>query len=387
MSHSALTKYLEELRIQPADSLLSGLVQLPSDSSLARVIGLLRERGVYEVFIPEDDRCGMVSARDVLRAAKVEATKATVLMSHVPVINQQSSVGEVARVMTDYRIRAVPVSDGRKIIGQVNSLEILSKLKGRIGGDMHVTSIAATTPVTVECAASCAKARDLMLRKRIDHLPATARGRLQGIITSSDIVSRIVPPERVGSKSMKPEVRGIFDFRVKDAMQSPPLICSPDTNAEKALDLMLSSNKTYILVTQWEELQAIATHRDFMTLLAGVEPEPDVPVFIVGLPDEPFEAEATKAKFKRIVNQLRRVFPEILEARSVIKSKFARPGKERGHYEVTVQIRTAKHSYTYSEDGWELPLIYDVITTRLKRLMTQKQSPRAQVKREKSERF
>jgi hypothetical protein len=122
-----------------------------------------------------------------------------------------------------------------------------------------------------------------------------------------------------------------------------------------------------------------------MTLLAELEPEADVPVFIVGLPDDPFEAEATKAKFRRIVNQLRRVFPDILECRSVIKSKFSRPGKDRGRYEVTVQIRTSKDSYTYSEEGWELPAIYDVITDRLKRLMTHKQSPRRRRERESKE--
>ncbi len=385
MSRSALPKYVEELRKQPIAPLISDLVELPGDSSLARVIGLLRERGIYEVFFREDGRCGMVSALEALKAAKVEATKAVALMSHVPVADRQFSIGEVARIMMDYRVRAVPVSEGRKIVGQVSAVGMISQLKGRIGEDMHIASICAHTPVTIDRDASCAKARDLMLRKRIDHLPATAEGRLEGMITSQNIVSHIVPPERLGSKSMKPEIRGIFDFKVKDMMESPPLVCSPDTSIAKALDLMLDGDKTYVLVSQWEELQGIATHRDFMTLLAEAEPEPEVPVFLVGLPDEPFEAEAAKAKFRRIVNQLRLVFPDIIEARSVIKSKFTRPGKERGRYEVTVKIRTAKDSYTYSQEGWELAAVYDIITHRLKRLMTQKQRPHGRVERERPE--
>jgi CBS domain-containing protein len=373
---------VEELRSQPVERFLSDLVALSTDSSLAKVVGVLKERGVYEVFLPEDERCGMISARDVLKAGSIEATKPSAYMSFIPIMNQQSSVGEIARLMTDYRIRAVPISDGRKIIGQVNCVNILAKLKDGIGGDMRVTSVAARDPITIESEASCAKARDLMIRKRIDHLPVTKETRVEGMITSSDIISHITPSERLGSKSMKPEMRGVFDFGVKDAMDKTPLACSPDTSAEQALDLMLTSNRTYILVTQWEELQAIATHRNFMSLLAEFEPEVDVPVFIVGLPDDPFEAEATKAKFRRIVNQLLRVFPDILEARSVIKSKFSKPGKERGRYEVTVQIRTSKDSYTYSEQGWELPAVYDIITDRLKRLMTQKRKPRQQHERE-----
>jgi len=171
---------------------------------------------------------------------------------------------------------------------------------------------------------------------------------------------------------MKPETWGVLDFAVKDAMENDPLTCPPDASADDALGLILRSARTYILVTQWEELQGIATYRNFMTLIAEVEPDPQVPVFIVGLPEDPFEAEATKAKFRRIVNQLRRVFPDIIEARSVVKSRFSKPGKERGRYEVTVQIRTSRDMYSYSDEGWELPVIYDLITNRLKRLMTRK---------------
>lgn len=366
------------------DAFLSSLVESPADS-LPKIIGLLGERGIYEIFLPESTRCGMISARDVLKTTNIEATKPSAIMSYVPVLNKESLVGEVARLMADYRIRAVPISDGRKMVGQVNCITILNRLKGKIGGELRITSIATKSPITIEKETSIAKARDLMVRKRIDHLPVTGNQRLEGIITSTDIVSHIAPSERVGSKSMQPETRRAFDFPVGDAMESSPLTCQADTSAERALDLILKGARTYILVTQWEELQGIATHRDFMTLLAGTEPESELPIFMVGLPEDPFEAEATKAKFKRTINQLQRVFPDIIEARSVIKSKSTKPGKERRRYEVNVQIRTTRDLHTYSEEGWELPAIYDIITDRLKRLLTQKQKTRRSREREAQE--
>jgi CBS domain-containing protein len=258
-------------------------------------------------------------------------------------------------------------------------------LNGKIGEDLRVASIATGSPITVEKSDSVAKARDLMVRKRFDHLPVMDGRRLEGMVTSTHLVARISPPERVGSKSMSPETRRPFGFPVGDVMETGPLACPAETSAQRALGFMLKGDRTYVLVTQWEELQGIATYRDFMALLAGPEPESEVPVFIVGLPDDPFEAEATKAKFRRTINQLRRVFPDILEARSVIKSKSSTPGKERRRYEVNVQIRTARESYTYSEEGWELPEVYDVITDRLKRLITQKQKLRRPRERENRE--
>ncbi len=382
MSVSSSPRRIEEFKSRPADSFISALVESPPDSNLSKIIGLLRERGVYEVFIPEGTRCGMISARDVLKTTNIEATKPSAVISYVPASTKDSPVREVARLMADYRIRAVPISDGRKIIGQVNCFSLLQELKGKIGSDMRITSLATKNPITIEKASSVGKARELLVRKRIDHLPVTADGRVVGIVTSGQIVATIAPSERVGSKSTKPETRRSFDIPVGDAMEPNPLSFPPETSAEQVLDSMLRGVKTCVLVTQWEELQGIATQRDFMTLLAETEPEPEVPVFMIGLPEDPFEAEATKTKFKRTINQLHRSFPDMLEARSVIKSKFTKPGKERGRYEVTVHIKTPRNSYSYSEGGWELPVIYDLITDRLKRLLTQKQKRRRIQERE-----
>jgi CBS domain-containing protein/ribosome-associated translation inhibitor RaiA len=384
MPATAIPRYIEEIKNRPIDNMISPLVESPTDITLSKILGLLRDRGVYEVFLPEGTRCGMISERELLKATNVETTKISAMITYIPTLPKEASVGEAARLMTDYRIRAAPISDGRKITGQVNCVDLLKELKGRIGGDLRITSLAASDPITIDEYSPVTKARELFVRKRIDHLPVTNGKRLVGLITSTHIISLLNNPERVGSKSMQPQTKANFDFPTADAMDRNPLSCPPDTAAEQALSLMLDNAKTGVLVTQWEELQAIATQRDFMTLLAEVEPEPEVPVFMVGLPEDPFESEATKAKFNRIIRQLNRVFPDILEARSIIKSKH-KAGTERGRYEVTVQIRTPRDSFSYSEEGWELPLVYDLITDRLKRLMTKKQKPRRRRERETAE--
>jgi len=381
---AATSNYLEVIKNQPIDTMISPLVEAPSDATLSRILGILKEREVYEVFLPEGTRCGMISDRELLKVTSTESTKPSAVIQHIPVIRKEASIGEAARLMADYRIRAVPVSDGRRIIGQVNCTALLAELKDRIGTDLRITSLAKSNPVTIDETAPVAKAREVLVRRHIDHLPVTGGKRLTGLITSTQTVSLLRNPERVGSKSIRPQTKASLDFPVGDAMDRNPLTCPPESPAEEALKLVLDNGKTCVLVTQWDELQAITTQRDFMTLLAEVEPEPEVPVFIVGLPEDPFEAEATKAKYKRIVRQLQKVFPDILEARSVIKSKH-KEGRERGRYEVTVQIRTPKDSFSYSDEGWELPPLYDLITDRLKRLMTKKRKTRRPRERERPE--
>lgn len=165
-------------------------------------------------------------------------------------------------------------------------------------------------------------------------------------------------------------------------MDPNPLTCPPQTSAEESLSRMLTLDKTCILVAQWDEIQGIATHGDFIALLAAPKEKPEVPIYIVGLPDDPFEAEVAKQKFKRTINQFHKVLAQILEARSVIKSTTSTPGKERRRYEVTVHIKTPKNSYSYASSGWQLTEIYDTIIDRLKRLLPQKERRRNQYVRE-----
>ena len=380
MSLTILPKHIQQFKLEPINPLISALVSAPADS-VWKIVGLVKERDVYEAFFPEAARCGVISVRNLLWTTNLEAAKPSSLMTYVPALAKESHVEDAARLMTDYRIRSIPASDDHKIIGQVDCSSLLRGLIGKIGDELKLSSLSAINPTTIEADAFGAKARDLMVRKRIDHLPVVENKRQIGILTSSHLVSALVPPERVGSKSIRPQVKHGLDFPVKGVMDPNPLTFPPDASAEQALDQLLKMNKTCVVVLQWDELQGIATQRDFMALLAQKEPEPEVPAFIVGLPEDPFESEATKVKFKRVVNQLHRVYPDIIEARSIIKSKF-KAGKERGRYEVKVQIRTPGNSYTYSEEGWELASIYDIITERLKRLITQKQKTHKKRERE-----
>jgi len=277
--------------------------------------------------------------------------------------------------LTDYKIGAVPVSDGRKITGQVTNSNLLHLLKGNLG-DRRVSSISKESPVTMDAEDSAASARELFSRKRINHIPVKQRDKLVGLVTSTQILAVLPTRERVGMKSRSPETRSGLDFSLKDIMDSDPLTTPPQDSADETLNKLLHLDKTCVLVAQWDELQGIATRGDFVALLAEPQEKPEVPIYIVGLPDDPFEAEAAKQKFKRTINQLHKILPQILEARSVIKATASKPGKEKRRYEVRVHIKTPKNTYNYMASGWQLAEVYDTITDRLKRILSQKERRR-----------
>jgi ribosome-associated translation inhibitor RaiA len=123
----------------------------------------------------------------------------------------------------------------------------------------------------------------------------------------------------------------------------------------------------------WGELQGIITYRDCVKLLAKPA-ETSLPISIVGLPDDPFEAEAAKRKFETVVKRLARSLPDLLEARSVIKTS-ERTG-QRHRYEVEVELITPRKTTSFSTSGWSLPEVFDELSDRIKRVTTKKRERR-----------
>ena len=93
----------------------------------------------------------------------------------------------------------------------------------------------------------------------------------------------------------------------------------------------------------------------------------DVPVFIIGLPDDP-TASLAELKLKRTVAALAKAYPKIDEARANVRTH-VRPGS-RTRYEVEVFVQIPGHRFEFVEEGWELLTVFDRISDKLKRLMT-----------------
>jgi hypothetical protein len=84
---------------------------------------------------------------------------------------------------------------------------------------------------------------------------------------------------------------------------------------------MQKAGSNYSIIEDYGAVQGIITYRDILKLLLKPrEPEQLPNTCIIGLPEDPFEAEAARQKFRRVVQLLSRSFPEMTEARAIIKA-------------------------------------------------------------------
>jgi len=354
------------------ERLKTELATLPSSAPLTKVVSVLRDKNLYEVFVVEDSKLGMVSIRDILRAKHVHARKASSLVIQMPALAPRSDVTEAARLMNEYRSRSLPIIDKGKPVGMVTEPSICKWLNTAGTLDFSVDRIMTGHPVTLNVSDVLAKAKKIMVQRNIDHLPVLQNGKTCGLLTSQQLLDAIVPPERITRESMTPEKRKVSRLSVQGLMDPRPLTCTPSEKASKVLNKMIDQNRTYTLIVFGEELQGILTYRDFVKLLAKPE-EKRVPVYMVGLPDAPFEAEAARDKFVRIIELLRRGIPDIMEARCTIKTSTPVKKKGRKRYEVKTMIYTPTRTFTHSESGWELPSVFDSLADKLKKIMSRRE--------------
>ena len=104
--------------------------------------------------------------------------------------------------------------------------------------------------------------------------------------------------------------------------------------------------------------------------------------YIVDLPADDDEAPLARSKFERTVGGLKRIFPNISEARATVK--VSSPLGERRLFEVHALIRLPGRQFEFTAEGWSLAETFDKICSKLRRLRTKperKQSYRRQPSR------
>ncbi len=97
-------------------------------ATVAAALGLLAEHGIGALVVSADGRTidGIVTERDVVRAlpergaALLEEPVSAVMTGEVRTCVPSASVHDLARTMTDHRIRHVPVVDDGRMVGIVS---------------------------------------------------------------------------------------------------------------------------------------------------------------------------------------------------------------------------------------------------------------------------
>jgi ribosome-associated translation inhibitor RaiA len=98
------------------------------------------------------------------------------------------------------------------------------------------------------------------------------------------------------------------------------------------------------------------------------EQDPSIPILIIGLPKNDIETRRAEDKFRRSIDSLLHIHPDMSEARAVVKTTSLE--KDRKRYEIRVLIKLPKEQFDLTDEGWSVEEIFEKIGVKIKRLVT-----------------
>lgn len=381
---SELYNALDKIRNKKVGDLMEPPILADANSPISKIIGILTDQKVYDVFIKKRNTVTSINIRNLLSVrGDITSTKASSLAKSIPNLSEkESNVGYAARIMSHYRIRALPILQGNDIIGQISAKGIVKAIyedvfKGRRMSVVSAADIMTPNPIVIGPKDKVSTARGVMIRNRIDHLPIIdQQDKLVGVVTSAHIAGKIPPTGRIGRRSRGIDKKSIrFDISAMGIADhdNAITISSIDDSLRSITGLMIDKNSTYSVLNGRDKVQGIITYKDIVALL-GEKIKEDIPAYIIGLPEDLVAASLAKSKFIQLIRLLRKTFPQIQEAKCHIKLRNSEGKRKR--YEVYVSIITPHKSHTYTRVGWNLTLIFDQMSDSLKKKLAHRPSER-----------
>lgn len=378
MSISDLYQIFNELRNTPAYNFIEPEVIANASNSISQIVGILMDRESYDIFVPLSGKIAVLNIRDFLGIRNITSANPATMGKIIPALNSESTTAEAARLMSLYRLRALPLMEKNDIIGQISAKRIVQAIRDA----MLVTHIRKTStsdimtrsPIVISETDKIASAMTIMKRRRIDHLPVLQDHSLVGMLTSKDIVEIMLRSERIGRKSLGiDETQDRLDIAIIGIADKNVITSNTDDTLRSVVDLMVSQNSTYCIIKAIDEVQGIITYRDIITLL-GEKVEEEIPIFLIGLPDDPLDAELAKSKFANLVKLLKKIYPDIEQARCRLKIRDIQGARKR--YEVDANIISTHKVTNYVNDGWDLAKMFDEMSDSLKKKMAHRVTER-----------
>ena len=306
-----------------------------------------------------DKKYGIITVRDLLGIEQPENTKIETIWRQVGTVSPDTSVLEAVNHLIKNNVTAIPVISKNEValLSQNDISTALREVSEM--GSIKAKDIMKTPVIAADKETPIAHARSIMLEKGISHIPILNAQKLVGIITGEDIVNTFITTStKVTRGNRQGEKVARFPGQVSGVMEKNPLKVTPDASVHDVVKLLDKMEEKYCLVVDEEEiLHGIITHRELLNIIYSLMPEPELPVYIVGLDNEDFvERSVVEEKIRRTVTRSMKM-QEITEVS--VKVKNQRSGGERTRYTITARALGPSTSFNVENEDWGLMEAFD----------------------------
>ena len=262
------------------------VVSVAQEASVGDAINIMAEKGFRRLPVVDSEGKlkGIVTATDLLSfliaspkhelmvekygqdlAAALSEPISTVAAKEVFSVRRDSTLAEALELMAEKRVGGLPVVDEEgRLWAIITERDVAKGLAGRLTG-VRVSELMTPEPITIRPEASVREAVETMMEHGFRRLPVVGPdGRLQGIITSMDVIRLLARAREEGRLGP-----ALLETRVSDVCVREVITVGPDDDIGRAAELMWEHRVGGLPVVEpgTGKLVGIITERDFFKLL------------------------------------------------------------------------------------------------------------------------
>lgn len=247
-----------------ADVMSKNVATISPDETVISAAKMMSEKRISCLAVMENEQmAGMLTETDMLRKVARNGkhfyqTKLEQIMSYpVKSIFPDMSVLEASEIMSEMRIKRLPILEQGKLVGIVTQTDLVRALTS-YGLWRDVSEIMSRNVAIVPDDATVAEAAEIMTLRKISCVVVTDDGEAVGVLTQKDVLKRVIALQRDPARVRMPEV-----------MSSPVMNISAHCSVFSASKMMEEMNIRRLVVMDDKRLHGVVTQSDIFLAVRG----------------------------------------------------------------------------------------------------------------------
>ena len=164
------------------------------EEKISKVLSKFGEQNVIIVMSNNDYQC-VILKKDIIKPKLNLNTKVKTFLRHPAVLEPNTTMDQIARIMFESGIYTLPVKDKNKIKGVVTIDKILKEIQSQTSAEITVNNFISSNLITINSNESIGKVIKLLKEKNISCLPVYENDKIIGILTMENIINETIYPE------------------------------------------------------------------------------------------------------------------------------------------------------------------------------------------------
>ncbi|NON63198.1 CBS domain-containing protein [Acidianus sp. RZ1] len=355
---------------------------------LREVIAKMKEENQWVVpVVLHKKLVGLISYKDLMKRRVSPEAKIITISSPSVSLNEDDDFPKVIAKFYTTKARAVPViNKNREMIGIITRESLLRYLIDTDQLPDNKTREYMNSPaLSISSEESVARARWIMIRDSISRLPVVNEKKLEGIVSSRDIVNSLYSVSEKKKASILTEEERIMAMPIKEIMTSPVITVNGSDPLKKVAELLVKKGISGAPVMEGDFIAGVISGID---IIKSLEKKYNLSMPIQAKLASGLTSNTTKAEIDAVVERYLSKLEKITDIINFkVSFKEAAKSQNKTLYKSTVTVSTKQGNFIASETDWDpivavkkaVEKVENNIVKKIKRLQNKKVSKEEEI--------